>query len=377
MRHILDIGHNDVRLFLKRKAAYVWLFVVPLLFMYFFGAAMRGLGDPYNRRPRVLIENADTNFLGKALLEELGETLKRVQPEDANDAAAIIRIPADFTTKVLALEQTKVQLLQGKNSDEPADPTIIEFRLIRALIALNGHMLEAVADTNGVVPLTKTRLHAVIEKPNPVALEARFAGRKPVPSGFNFSLPSNLITYLLMNLLLFGGATMAAERRNGVIKRLMIHPVTRGNLVLGKIYGLMLLGVVQMVFFLALGKFVFGVNLGANLPAVTFVLLVFAWVAASLGVLAGSVLAAEDRVTGICVLISLLMAALGGCWWPLEMAPPAAKTIALCVPTGWAMQALNQLITFGNGFSAVLVPVAVLLAFGLAANFLAARFFRN
>jgi ABC-type multidrug transport system permease subunit len=377
VKHILDIGHNDLRLFLKRKSAYIWLFVVPLLFMYFFGAAMKGPGDPYNRRPRVLIENADTNFLGRALLDELGETLKRVKPEDAKDAAAIIRIPADFTTKVLAQEQTKVQLAKGKNTDEPADPTIIEFRLVRALIALNGHMLEAVGTTNGIVPLTKKRLNAAIEATNSVSLDARFAGRKPVPSGFNFSLPSNLVTYLLMNLLIFGGATMAAERRNGVIKRMMIHPLTRLDLVVGKIYGLMLLGVVQILFFLALGKFVFGVNLGANLPAVTLVLLVFAWVAGSLGVLAGSVLAAEDRVAGICVLIALLMAALGGCWWPLEMAPPAAKVISLCVPTGWVMQALNQLITFGNSFSAVLVPLSVLLGFGVVANLLAARFFRN
>jgi ABC-type multidrug transport system permease subunit len=157
----------------------------------------------------------------------------------------------------------------------------------------------------------------------------------------------------------------------------MIHPVTRGEIVFGKIYGLMLLGVVQILFFLALGKFVFHVNLGANLPAVTVVVLIFAWVAGSLGVLAGSVLAAEDRVVGICVLVSLLMAALGGCWWPLEMAPPAAKVISLCVPTGWAMQALNQLITFGNGFETVFVPVAVLLAFGAVANLLAARFFRS
>jgi hypothetical protein len=181
MKHILDIGHTDLRLFLKRKSAYVWLFAVPLLFMYFFGAAMRGPGDPYNRRPRVLIENADTNFLGKVLIDELGETLRRVNPEDANDAAAIIRIPADFTTKVLALEQVKVQLAKGKNSDEPADPTIIEFRLIRALISLNGHMLEAVAGTNNIEPLTKDRLRAVIDKPNPVSLDTRFAGRKPVP----------------------------------------------------------------------------------------------------------------------------------------------------------------------------------------------------
>ena len=71
------------------------------------------------------------------------------------------------------------------------------------------------------------------------------------------------------------------------------------------------------------------------------------------------------------------MAALGGCWWPLEIGPPVIKTIALCMPNGWALQALHQLISFGSGFGAVLIPLAVLLAFGAAANLLAARFFRS
>jgi ABC-2 type transport system permease protein len=82
-------------------------------------------------------------------------------------------------------------------------------------------------------------------------------------------------------------------------------------------------------------------------------------------------------VTGICVLASLLMAALGGCWWPLEIGPPVMKTIALCLPTGWALQALHQLISFGSGFDAVLLPLAVLVGFGAVANLLAARFFRS
>ena len=85
----------------------------------------------------------------------------------------------------------------------------------------------------------------------------------------------------------------------------------------------------------------------------------------------------HDRVAGICVLASLLMAALGGCWWPLEIGPPVMKTIALCLPTGWALEALHQLISFGSGFDAVLKPIGVLLAFGAAANLLAARFFRS
>jgi len=377
MKLILDIGHTDLRLFLKHKSAYVWLFVVPLVFVYFMGFANRGAGKPYNRTPPVLVENLDTNFLSRIFLEELSsQNMWLLDPTNRETAARVIRIPADFTGRVLQQEQSKVQFLRRDAADE-ADAALIEVRLVRALIAMNGHLLEAATATNSPGALTEAKLRAVMARPDPVSLKAKFAGRKPVPSGFNFSLPGNLVMYLMMNLLIFGGATIAAERRNGVIRRLMVHPVTRLELVMGKIYGLMLLGVVQIVFFLAVGKFLFHVNLGANLPGVTLTLLVFAWVAGSLGVLVGSLVSAHDRVSGICILASLLMAALGGCWWPLEIGPPMLKTIALCLPTGWALQALHQLISFGSGFGAVLLPLAVLAAFGAAANFLAARFFRS
>jgi ABC-type multidrug transport system permease subunit len=147
--------------------------------------------------------------------------------------------------------------------------------------------------------------------------------------------------------------------------------------VAGKLYGLLLLGAVQTAFLLLMGRFVFGVPLGANLPAVVVTLLVFAWVAAALGVLAGSTVASEDRVVGLCVLASLLMAALGGCWWPLELAPAWLRTAAHALPTGWAMDALHQLISFGAGWAAVAKPLGVLAAFGTAATVLAARGFRT
>ena len=376
MKRILDIGHTDLRLFLKHRTAYVWLFVVPLAFVYFLGFAVRGPGNPYNRTPPVLVENADTNFLGRIFLDELSaQNMWLLDPTNRETAARVIRIPADFTDNAQHLKPTKLQFLKRDDSGE-ADAALIEVRLVRALIAMNGHLLEAATQTNHAHIFTEAQLRDIMAKTNPVSLDAKFAGRKPVPSGFNFSLPGNLVMYLMMNLLIFGGSTIAAERRNGVIKRLMMHPVTRLELVMGKIYGLMLLGVVQIVFFLVVGKFLFHVTLGANFPAVALTLLVFAWVAGSLGVLVGSLTVAEDRVAGICVLASLLMAALGGCWWPLEVGPPVMKTIALCTPNGWAMQALHQLISFGSGLDAVLLPLAVLVMFGAAANVLAVRFFR-
>ena len=376
MKRIFDIGHTDLRLFMKHPSAYVWLFVVPLAFVYFIGFANHGAGDPYNRTPPVLIENADTNFLSRIFLGELSsQNMWLLDPTNRETAARVIRIPVDFTSKILRQEQSKVQFLRRDTADE-ADAALIEVRLVRALIAMNGHILEVATQTNGAGALTEEKLRTVMAAPDPVSLNATFAGRKPVPSGFSFSLPGILVMYLMMNLLIFGGATVSADRRNGVIRRLMVLPVTHFEIVTGKIYGLMLLGLMQIVFFLAVGKFLFHVNLGANLPAVMLTLILFAWVAGSLGVLVGSLIAAPDRVNGLCVLVSLLLAALGGCWWPLEIGPPVLKTIALCTPTGWALEALHQLISFGSGFEAVLVPLAVLVAFGTVANVLAARFFR-
>jgi ABC-type multidrug transport system permease subunit len=376
MHPILHIGHTDLRLFFKHKSAYVWLFALPLAFVYFMGFANRGPGDPANRRPPVLIENEDTNFLGRVFLDELGaQGLWLLSPTNREAAGRTVRIPADFTDKVLRQEQSKIGF-STRASSVQADDAIIELRLARALIALNGHVLEAATAGGGERPLTEEGLRRVLSVPDPVRLDARFAGRKPVPSGYSFSLPGNLVMYVMLNLLVFGGATMAAERRHGVIRRVMVHPVTRNQVVMGKVYGLFLLGVVQVLFFMAMGRFVFGLNLGANLPAVALVLLVFAWVAASLGVVVGSVSAAEDRVIGISILASILMAALGGCWWPLELASPTLRTIALCLPTGWALAALHQLISFGSGFTAALTPLAALFGFGAAANLLAARFFR-
>ncbi len=377
MKHIFDIGHNDLRLFMKSKAALIWLFAVPLAFTYFMGFAIRGPGDPHNHRPPVLVENHDTGFLGEVFLDQLDpQGVWLANPSDQESAACTIRIPANFTSRVLSGEQSKVGFFTRSGPAE-GDAAIIEVRLARALIAMNSHLLEAAGQTNSPATLTEAQLRAVMEKPSPVSLKSTFAGRQPVPSGFDFSLPGNLVMYLMMNLMIFGGAGMAADRRNGVIRRLMTHPVTKLHLVMGRIYGLMLLGTVQIVFFLVVGKYLLGVNLGANLPAVTLTLLVLAWVGSSFGVLVGSLLTADDRVTAVCVLVSLLMGALGGCWWPLEIAPPAMQKLALCLPTGWALKALHQVISFGSGFEAVLLPLGVLLGFGAAANLLAARCFKN
>jgi ABC-type multidrug transport system permease subunit len=374
MKRVLQIGHNDIRLFLRMKAGYVWLFIVPLVFVYFFGIAFRGPGASANPRPAVLIENHDTGFLGALLMEELdAQEMRLVDPTRRDEAERGIRIPADFTSKVIRTEPAKVEFFQVEGSGMES-AFLIELRLIRAIVAMNSHLFELASRGNG--PINEVELRALAKAENPVSLESQFAGRNPIPSGFNQSLPGTLVQFLMMNLMIFGGASVAGERAEGVMRRLAVYPIRRWELVIGKVYGRFLLGVVQIAFFLLLGQFLFKVNLGNNLAAILVTLCLYAWVAASLGVWIGAVVKNEDKIVGLCVLASAIMAALGGCWWPLEIVPTTLQVIAHTVPTGWALEALHQLISFGGGWEAVLPKLGVLALFAGGANLGAAKMFR-
>jgi ABC-type multidrug transport system permease subunit len=375
MRKVLLLGHHDVRLFMREPSSYVWLFLVPLVFVYFMGLAVRGPGGPSVPRPTVAIDNQDTGFLGRILLKELGEQgLNVVGPKEAGRAERGITVPPDFTQRVLEMKQSKLSFFKVEGSSNP-DSALVEVRLMRALVALNGRLVEHAVKSNGAPP-TEEALTALMQEPDAVSLKSSFAGRRPMPVGFSLSLPGTLVMYLFFNLLIFGGASVANERRTGVLRRLAVNPVTRRDLVFGKMYGLVLLAGVQIVFFMVVGQYIFGVNVRANLVGIVLTLLVLSWVASAVGVLIGSLVTAEEKVIGLCLLVALPMAALGGCWWPIEIVPKFLQYAALATPTGWAMAGLHQLITFGGGLADAAKAIVVLACFGIAANVAAMRWFR-
>ena len=377
MKHLLQVGHTSLYLFLKHRSSWVWLFAMPLVFVYFLGLVNRASDAPAAHRPPLRIEGLDTNFLADLLLEELNTGGLRLLPSGEDQpAAATIEIPPDFTHRVLAGQQAHIGFHPRRDRALDLDVFILELRLLRALVALNASLIEAARDVpTGQMP-DESQIRQALHQPDSVRLDSRFAGRNPIPAGFAFSLPGILVMYILMNLLIFGGTSLATERRRGILRRIATHPLTRAELISGKIYGLVLLGAVQSGFMLLAGQWVFGVHAGNHPAAVALVTALFTWTAASLGVLIGSVITREDRVPGLCLLLALPMAALGGCWWPLEIAPDLLRQAAFCLPTGWAVSALHQLISFGNGWSDITPHILVLTGFGTVTQILAIRHFR-
>jgi len=127
---------------------------------------------------------------------------------------------------------------------------------------------------------------------------------------------------------------------------------------------------------LLLGSLLFRVDWGQSVPMVFAVLVAWAAFNASLALLLGSAARTTAQATGIGVLASLALAALGGCWWPIEITPKWMQSVALALPTGWTMDALHQLVSFGHAPGTAVPHVAALAAAALAAGWGAAKIFR-
>jgi ABC-type multidrug transport system permease subunit len=127
---------------------------------------------------------------------------------------------------------------------------------------------------------------------------------------------------------------------------------------------------------MAASSLLFHLNWGADLPMVLLVLLAWGALCASLGMWFGSVVRTHGQAIGIGVLAANVLAALGGCWWPIEIAPRWMQTLANLLPTGWTMNAMHQLVSFRAGAASALGSLAALGVAAVVVGWLGARRFR-
>ncbi|HMB68810.1 MAG TPA: ABC transporter permease, partial [bacterium] len=191
---------------------------------------------------------------------------------------------------------------------------------------------------------------ALAAMPRALTVDVRPAGaRREIPTGFAQAVPGILVMFLLLVMATSGAVLLVIERRQGLLRRLASTPIAPAAVVLGKWGGRLALGLVQLAFGMLVGTVLFGMDWGPDLGWVIVVLVVYAALMAGVGLLVGTLARTEGQAVGIGVVSANVLGALGGCWWPIEIAPAWMQTLQLFLPTGWAMHALHRLIAFGSG----------------------------
>ena len=147
-------------------------------------------------------------------------------------------------------------------------------------------------------------------------------------------------------------------------------------MIAGKLGGRLMIALLQSVVLLVAGRFLFGLSLGSSFTGLVLLVVSLCIATAGLSTLLGAVLRSPEQAGSLGWLLGMALAALGGCWWPMEIVPDWMRKVAHALPSAWAMDGFHALISFGRGIEGVLLPSAMLLGFGLLFSVLAARFLR-
>jgi ABC-2 type transport system permease protein len=120
-----------------------------------------------------------------------------------------------------------------------------------------------------------------------------------------------------------------------------------------------------MIILLAVGRLAFGISLGQTPAALLLPTAAIVFAATALGLLVAALVPARDSVLPAGAIGIMTMAAIGGCWWPQELEPPLMKTLALSLPTTWAMNSYNDLMIRHFPAATSIRPFAVIIGFGV------------
>jgi len=371
MRVSLRIALHDLRMSLGEHSALVWMFVLPLVFSIFFGMVTGGSGDPSDVRVQLGIKDEDDSVLSHALVEELGGDRLEIVDAASPDVQWMRRltIPDGFEEKVSSGERVILGLEISENAS--AEATLAaKARIFRAITRLIGSMI--LDEASPEAPMESAR--ALVE------VDSRFAGSSHViPTGFSQSFPGNSLMFVMLVALSWGAASLGKERETGMLRRIATAPISRAEIVMGKIGGRFLTAALQvtvLVLFMAGGRAVGLFQIGGNASSIWLILMLYAACVAPLGVAVGSWFSDPDRASSIGVMMTIALAAVGGCWWPLEIVGGPLRTAAWLTPTAWAMRALSGIISFGNTFGEILPSLGVVAAFGIVFSILATRLLR-
>jgi ABC-type Na+ efflux pump permease subunit len=382
LRNAVFIARSDLAFMLRQRETLLWVFLMPVVFFYFIGTVTGGFNRPPGDLPDPIALAAPAH--GDLLVDELVRRLEqqnfRVVRAGSDEAFATfarrltIRNPsrhASVTAAVAGGEQVEVVL------DRRSDPLAADFDRVRVSRAVYGLLADlAVMKTEGQ-PVTAEAFQRLAGTPRPLTLAVKPAGRRTEPPlGFSQAIPGTMVMFTMLVLLTSGAIALVVEREAGLLRRLASAPISRGSVVLGKWTARMALGLVQVAFAAVIGRVLFGVDWGRSLGMVSLVLVAWAAFNASLAILLGTVARTPAQMAGIGVISTMTLAALGGCWWPIEVAPEWMRTLSLALPTGWTMDALHKLVNFGDPARAAVPHVAALLGAAFAAGAAGARLFR-
>lgn len=358
----LHVARNDLRIMFRDRGTVFWSFIGPFLFVLFFGFLFRDSGP--GGKTVVHLANQDQS----AALAHAMTVLLKDEDLDVREVSGNLDSVPGFTLVIpagsadsLAVGRLPRLVLKTSETDPTPREQTLRAVLIRSLMA--AFLGLTPADVRG--DLDEAAIRQRVHYEPTIRLDTQTLPQAGPTLGFQHTIPAYLVMFLLMTLMTSSAEILIAERRAGQLQRAQVSSLGSSEILLGKFLSRFSFAWLQIIAMLGMGLAVFGVKMGAHPEALLAALVAFALCATGLGLLFATLFRHSDKAGGVGSLLVMAMAALGGCWWPLEIVPAWMRKIAFFLPTGWGYDALNRVMALNASLPQIATHLAVLL--GIAA----------
>jgi ABC-2 type transport system permease protein len=366
VRTALAITAVELRRFLKDRSNIFFVFVFPLLLVLFIGAQFGGssggtvavTGPAGALRSDLVagLEDADATIT-LADADDMRELVARGRADVGilltPDAVAAYDDGGDLAVQVVVGTQSQAQVT-AQRVQTALDGLAAAQGQAAALVAAGADEQAAAIALAAAREVVEPSRLAVV---NVSEIAQEFAGL----GQFDYGASSQVLLFVFLTSLT-GSTTLIQARRLGVTRRTLAAPVSTVQAVTGQALGRLTIAAFQGAYIMAATVVLFGVDWG-NLALAVLVMVVFALVAAGAAMVLGSVLDNDAAAGGVGVGLGLVLAALGGGMYPLELFPDTLRTVAHFTPHAWASEALAEIQRHDGGLVDIAPQLGVLLGF--------------
>jgi len=192
-----------------------------------------------------------------------------------------------------------------------------------------------------------------------------------------FIVPGLVGVILTLTLVLVTAMAIVRERERGTLEQLIVTPISRTELMIGKITPYVAVGLVQMTTVLFLGRLVFDVPLTGSLLLLYAVTLIFIVASLAFGLLISTLVKTQAQAIQASFFFVLPNILLSGFMFPRAAMPLAARLIGLALPLTYFLKILRGILLKGVGAAALWPEITALAAFGVLLMTLAVRRFHK
>jgi ABC-2 type transport system permease protein len=389
LSHSLRIAWKDLAELFRNRLGLVLLILMPLFMMVMVGFIYPSNGNSVSNLPVALV-NEDAGYgnstiasqtfimglqqinnqMGMFVLSNaasMGDIKDMVQRGELDGG---IVIPSNFTASILSGEQGTLIIVTDQSNPQ------ISATIRAVLSGVFDQMGTMLAQQNVQVlnPTVNASNSLAIVKPYNVQTEGVVSGN---PSYFDFIAPGIMAMTVMMSVMTGLPVAISQEKEVGTLDGMMVAPINRLSIILGKTLGQTARGLIQGVIILALAVGLFGVTIHGSILLVFGLLLLGVFSFVGIGIVITSF--AKDQETATMLMMTLMfpMMFLSGVFFPIQQMPWYMQDISKVLPLTYASQALRKVMVLGAEIPSISTELTVLIVFGVVTTAIAVPVFRR